>query len=89
MKLFVGNLSWNTGEVELREATEVYGNVEDVHIVTDRETGRSRGFGFVKFTERDQALDAIENLNGALLDGRNLNVNEARERQPRQHANAW
>ena len=89
MRLYIGNLSWNIGENELRDATEVYGNVEDVRVITDRDTGRSRGFGFVKFTETDDALKAIDGLNGALLDGRNLNVNEARERQQRSNSNAY
>lgn len=89
MRLYIGNLSWNIGENELRDATEVYGNVEDVRVITDRDTGRSRGFGFVKFTETDDALKAIDGLNGALLDGRNLNVNEARERQQRSNSHAY
>lgn len=89
MKLFVGNLSWNTGENELRNATEAYGNVEEVRIILDRETGRSRGFGFVTFSEREDAMKAIEGMNGQELDGRVLKVNEAHERQPRANVNRW
>ena len=70
----------------LRTAFENSGTVEDVRIITDRETGRSRGFGFVTFSNRDDALNAIENLNGHDLDGRPLKVNEALERQPRRQA---
>ena len=84
MKLFVGNLSWNTEETSLRDMFEAHGEVEDVRIITDRDTGRSRGFGFVTFVNSDDAKNAMEALNGTELDGRNLNVNEARERQPRQ-----
>ena len=84
MKLFVGNLSWNTEETSLRDLFEAHGEVEDVRIITDRDTGRSRGFGFVTFVNSDDAKNAMEALNGTELDGRNLNVNEARERQPRQ-----
>jgi len=87
MKLFVGNLSWNTGEDELRYAVENYGQVEEVRIIKDRETGRSRGFGFVTFAERSQAEAAIEGLNGTEIDGRTIKVNEAMERQPRPRTN--
>jgi len=86
MKLYVGNLAWGTDEHGLRTHFENFGTVEDVRIITDRETGRSRGFGFVTFSSRDDALNAIENLNGQDLDGRPLKVNEALERQPRRQA---
>lgn len=88
MKLFVGNLSWSTDEHGLRDAAEAYGHVDDVRIITDRETGRSRGFGFVTFADAEHAKAAIEGLNGYNLDGRELKVNEAFERQPRRQ-NAW
>lgn len=82
-KLFVGGISWGTTEDGLRSAFEQYGDVEDVKIITDRETGRSRGFGFVTFVNGQDADTAIDNMNGSELDGRQLNVNEARERAPR------
>lgn len=82
-RLFVGSLSWNTDDQGLREAFEKFGTIEDVKVVTDRDTGRSRGFGFVSFTDSESAQRAIEEMNGAELDGRTLAVNEAQERAPR------
>lgn len=89
MNVFIGNLSWGTDEDSLLNVLEQYGEVENLRIITDRETGRSRGFAFATFREEDQAQEAIQALNGQELDGRNLNVNEARERQPRQRARSW
>ena len=83
MKLYVGGLSWNTNENLLRESFEGYGEVEDVRIITDRDSGRSRGFGFVSFVNREDAVSAMEALNGTELDGRSITVNEARAREPR------
>jgi len=83
MKLFVGNLSWNMDDVSLREAFEQFGEVEDARVITDRDTGRSRGFGFVTYHNQDDAHNAIEAMNGKDLDGRTLNVNQARERESR------
>jgi RNA recognition motif-containing protein len=83
MRLYIGNLSWNTDEEILREAFSTFGELDDVKVVTDRETGRSRGFGFITFSEKDDALNAIEAMDGQDLDGRPLKVNEAREREPR------
>ncbi len=80
-KLFVGGLSWGTSDDALREAFAVFGDVTDAKVITDRETGRSRGFGFVTFASADAADEAIEKMNGSTLDGRSLNVNEARERR--------
>ena len=83
-RLFVGNLSWNTTEEVLRETFAADGrNVTDVHIMTDRETGRPRGFGFVEMASAQDAEAAIAALDGTELDGRPLRVNEAQERQPR------
>lgn len=76
--LFVGNLSFQTTQDELLAAFSQFGNVERVNIVTDRETGQPRGFAFVEMTERRDAETAISQLNGADLNGRTLNVNEAR-----------
>lgn len=84
MKVFVGGLSWNTTDDSLRDAMERFGGVDDVRIITDRETGRSRGFGFVTFTEAEAAQTAIAEMDGTELDGRVVKVNEAQERKPRQ-----
>lgn len=81
--IYVGNLSYNSTEDTLRAAFEEYGTVHSARVITDRETGRSRGFGFVEM-DNDAADAAIEALNGADLDGRALRVNEARPREPRQ-----
>ena len=76
--IFVGNLSYQTTQDELHAAFAQYGNVERVSIVTDRDSGQSRGFAFVEMTEDRDAQTAISQLNGAELNGRALNVNEAR-----------
>ena len=76
--IFVGNLSFSTTQDDLHSAFASYGSVERVNIVTDRETGQARGFAFVEMSEADAAQAAITGLNGADLNGRTLNVNEAR-----------
>lgn len=76
--IFVGNLSYQTTQDDLQAAFSQYGSVERVSIVTDRDSGQSRGFGFVEMTERRDAENAIAVLNGAELHGRAMNVNEAR-----------
>jgi RNA recognition motif-containing protein len=76
-KMFVGNLSFQTTESDVRDAFEQFGTVESVAIITDRDTGRSKGFGFVEMAEED-ADKAIAQLSGAQLGGRALTVNEAR-----------
>jgi cold-inducible RNA-binding protein len=81
--IFVGNLDFNTGEDELRQMFEVYGQVDRVSIMTDRETGRSRGFGFVEMANAEDGEKAIAALNGTQLGGRTLNVNEARPKVER------
>jgi len=81
--IFVGNLNFNTSEDELRQMFEAHGQVERVSIMTDRETGRSRGFGFVEMTNAEEAERAIAALNGSQLGGRTLNVNEARPKPER------
>lgn len=84
-RLFVGNLSWDSTEESIRAAFEQGGGtVSDVHIMTDRESGRSRGFGFVEMSTDEEAQAAIQEMDGADLDGRSLRVNEAQPRQPRQ-----
>ena len=88
MKLYVGNLSFETTENDLNELFSEHGKVTDVAILSDRETGRSRGFGFVTFTDAAGANAAIAALNGKEIGGRALTVNEARAREerPRQFA---
>src|SRR5207253_5123220 len=81
--IFVGNLDFNTGEDELRKMFEVYGQVDRVSIMTDRDTGRSRGFGFVEMANAEEGEKAIAALNGTQLGGRTLNVNEARPKPAR------
>jgi cold-inducible RNA-binding protein len=81
--VFVGNLSFQTSEGELRQHFESFGEIVNVRIMTDRETGRSRGFGFVEMTSDDDAMNAINALNGKELGGRALNISEARPRPER------
>ena len=81
--IFVGNLSFNTSEDELRQIFETYGQVERVSILTDRETGRSRGFGFVEMANAEEGEKAIAGLNGSQFGGRTINVNEARPKADR------
>ena len=78
MKIYVGNMSFDTTEQTLQGLFGEHGAVEEVHIVTDRDTGRPRGFAFVTMPNSNEAQAAIAALNGADLDGRSLNVNEAR-----------
>src|SRR3954452_12734493 len=82
-RLYVGNLSFNSTTESVRAAFSESGEVTDVHIVTDRDSGQSRGFGFVTMGSAQQAQNAIAAMNGVLLDGRSLRVNEAEERQNR------
>ncbi len=77
-KLYVGSLPYRTSDQELKEAFEQFGSVESAAIIHDRETGRSKGFGFVEMSSEDEAKAAIEGMNGKDFDGRNLVVNEAR-----------
>jgi len=79
-RLYVGNLSYDTDTETLRQAFASAGEVTDAHVVTDRESGRSRGFGFVTMATPDLAKKAIETMNGAVIDGRSIRVNEAEER---------
>jgi RNA recognition motif-containing protein len=80
MRIYVGNLSFSTTEDALSAEFGAHGNVEEVSIITDRDTGRPRGFAFVTMSSDDEARAAIEALNGTELDGRTINVNEARPR---------
>ncbi len=82
MKIYVGNLSFDTNEEALRTAFAAHGDVEEVAVITDRDTGRPRGFAFVTMPD-SEARAAIDALNGKELDGRTLNVNEARAKTSR------
>ena len=82
-RLYVGNLSFNTNAEGVRTAFQEFGTVSDVHLVSDRETGRSRGFAFVTMGTPEEAAKAIEGMDGRTLDGRPLRVNEAEQRQQR------
>ncbi len=81
--IYVGNLAFAATDDDLRSAFEQFGDVSSVNIIMDRETGRSRGFAFVEMSNSDQANEAIENLDGKDIAGRNVRVNEARPREPR------
>ncbi len=81
MKIYVGNLSFSTSEQTLRASFEAHGTVDEVTIVSDRETGRPRGFGFVTMPNNEEGNKAIEALNGQEVDGRAVNVNEARPKK--------
>ena len=81
-KIYVGNLPWSATDTELRDLFSTIGTVHSAAVVSDRETGRSRGFGFIEMDEGD-AEKAISQLNGREMDGRALRVNEAQERQRR------
>jgi len=83
MKLFVGNLPFSATEDEIRSAFEAHGEVSDVAVIMDRETGRPRGFAFVEMPDSGQANAAIEALNNSDFGGRSMNVNEARPREDR------
>lgn len=80
-RIYVGNLPWSAAEADLREFFETVGPVQSAAVITDRETGRSRGFGFVEMASQSEALAAIEALNQTDLQGRQLRINEARPRK--------
>jgi cold-inducible RNA-binding protein len=80
-KLYIGNLSFNTTEDAIRQAFGAHGDITDIYVAMDRETGRPRGFAFVTFSKAEEAQAAIEALNGSDLDGRSLKVNEAKPRE--------
>ena len=83
MKIYVGNLAYRTNEDDIRNAFEQFGTVDAVDIISDRETGRSKGFGFVEMKNNDEAQAAIDAMDGKELGERTLKVNEARPRPPR------
>jgi len=80
-KLFVGGLSWGTTDKELREAFEPYGSVAEAKVIKERDSGRSRGFGFVTFDNEDEATAAVEAMNESELDGRNIRVDFAHDKR--------
>jgi len=83
MNIYVGNLSFDTAENQLKETFESFGEVTSVNIITDKYTGEPRGFAFVEMSDKDSAVNAIADLNGKEMNGRTLNVNEARPRNDR------
>ncbi len=83
MNIFVGNISFDSTDEDVRQLCEAYGAVDTVNIITDRDTGRARGFGFVEMSNSREAQSAIQGLQGKALGGRALNVSEAKPREPR------
>lgn len=83
MKLYVGNISWDTSEQDLEDMFGEVGTVQSASIITDRDTGRSRGFGFIELSSQEEGQKAIEQFDGQEVDGRNLKVNEAKPRENR------
>lgn len=82
-KLYVGNLPYNVSSSDLEQMFEPFGNVESAQVITDRDTGRSKGFGFVEMSTSEEAQAAIDGLSGKEINGRALTVNEARPREER------
>ena len=82
-KLFVGGLSWDTGDAQFKTAFQKFGTVAEARVILDQETGRSRGFGFVTFSDDEAGTRALQEMDGAELDGRVIRVNEAQERSAR------
>jgi RNA recognition motif-containing protein len=83
MNIYIGNMSFDTTEDHLRQAFEAYGEVSTVNVISDKYTGKSKGFGFVEMASKEDALAAIDELNGQDMNGRTLNVNEAKPREQR------
>jgi len=82
-KLYVGNLPYSATEQTLQETFSQYGTVDSANMITDRDTGQSKGFGFVEMSSNSEAQKAIQELNGSTLDGRQIKVNEAKPKAPR------
>ncbi len=90
MNIYVGNLSYNLTENDLRDAFAAFGEVSSVNIITDKYSGKSKGFGFVVMDQQSEAEEAIKDLDGSMLKGRNVKVNQARPRQERpQHSHGY
>jgi cold-inducible RNA-binding protein len=83
MNIYVGNLTFSTTNLDLRQLFEPYGVVDEIRVIMDRETGRSKGFGFVEMPDGTAARTAITKLQGQQIEGRTLTVNEAKPREPR------
>ena len=83
---YVGNLAFSTTDHDLRQLFEPYGVVDEIRVITDRDTGRSKGFGFVEMPDRTAAKTAMAKLQGQEMEGRTLTVNEAKPREPRREA---
>ena len=88
-KLYVGNLSFNASEEQLSEHFSAFGTVDSCKIITDRDTGRSKGFGFVEMSSSEEAQEVISNLDGKEFEGRNLRVNEAKPQERNNNRNRW
>ena len=88
-KIFVGGLSWGTDSEGLKESFSRFGEISDARVITDRETGRSRGFGFITFENSDSVSDAISAMNDVELDGRTIKVTEAEDKPRNKPANRW
>lgn len=89
MNIYVGNLPYSTSEDDLRQMFGEYGPVTSANIIKDRDTGNSKGFGFVEMENQADGEKAIQNLNGNAMDGRNMKVNEARPREERPRRKEW
>ncbi len=87
MQIYVGNMSYNTTEEVLNELFSNYGDVDSVKVITDRETGRAKGFGFISMNDDSAGQKAIDELNGKEVDGRTLKVNEAKPKEDRPKRN--
>jgi RNA recognition motif-containing protein len=87
MKIYVGNLSYNVTEEDLRQAFEAFGQIASASIIKDKFSGQSKGFGFIEMPESEEAQTAISSMNGKQMEGRTLNVNEARPRFEERRAN--
>ena len=87
MNIFIGNLSWAINDADLRDLFEEYGEIKSAKVIMDRETGKSRGFGFVELADEEQAKRAISELNGASYDNKVISVTEARPREERPRSN--
>lgn len=89
MNIYVGNLNYQLTEDDVRDVFSEFGEVTRVNLITDRDTGRAKGFGFVEMANAEDGKKAIENLDGAEINGRNMKVNEARPREERPRRNNW